>query len=212
MNTTRLGCHAPQAFHRFLVDMLSRAVSFDTNGTMSYLEVSRMVQLSQHTAILTGGAAEGSEMCRALKLFIEEEALNDAQEVYGAALPFLAGEYEKFMRRECEVIPLDPIHHVYFILGGCSERDKQKPFRLYLLWTKKKLPQLDGDEIAYSFTAPRIMGLEYRLNQLCKEEKPLDQILAEARSGMKKMAQAQEEIGPPFSYAFITEEGFMRVD
>jgi hypothetical protein len=29
---------------------------------------------------------------------------------------------------------------------------------------------------------------------------------------MKKMAEAQEEVGPPFSYAFITEEGFRRVE
>lgn len=171
-----------------------------------------MAQLSRHTAILTGGAAEGAEMCHVLKLFIEEEGLDEVQDVYGAALPILAGEYEKFMRRECEVMPIDPIHHVFFILGGYTERDQQQPFRLYLLWTKKKLPQLDGDEISYSFTAPRIMGLEYRLNQLCKEEKPLDQILTEVRSGMKKMAQTQEEVGPPFSYAFITEEGFRVID
>ena len=190
----------------------SRAVSFDPSGKVSYLEVNRMVQLSQHTAILTGGAAEGAEMCQALKLFIEDEGLDEVQDVYGAALPILAGEYEKFMRRECEVMPLDPIHHVFFILGGYTERDQQQPFRLYLLWTKKKLPQLDGDEIAFSFTAPRIMGLEYRLNQLCKEDKPLDQILEEARSGMEKMAQSQEEVGPPFTYAFITEEGFRVID
>ncbi len=190
----------------------SRSVFFDPGGKISYLEVNRMVQLSQHTAILTGGAAEGAEMCEALKMFIKEEGLDDVQEVYGAALPFLAGEHEKFMRRECEVMPLDPIHHVYFILGGYTERDQRQPFRLYLIWTKKKLPQLDGDEITFSFSVPRIMGLEYRLNQLCKENKPLDQILAEVRSGMKKMAQAQEEVGPPFSYAFITEGGFRVID
>jgi hypothetical protein len=190
----------------------SRAVFFDPGGKMNYLEVNRMVQLSQHTAILTGGAAEGVEMCQALRMFIEEEGLDEVQEVYGAVLPFLAGEYEKFMRRECEVMPLDPIYHVYFILGGYTERDQQQPFRLYLLWTKKKLPQLDGDEITFSFSVPRIMGLEYRLNQLCKENRPLDQILTEIRAGMKKMAQAQEEVGPPFSYAFITGQGFRRVD
>jgi len=190
----------------------SRAVSFDPSGKMNYLEVNRMVQLSQHTAILTGGAAEGAEICQALRMFIQEEDLDEVQEIYGAALPFLAGEHEKFMRRECEVMPLDPIHHVFFILGGYTARDQKQPFHLYLLWTKKKLPQLDGDEITFSFTAPRIMGLEYRLNQLCKEDAPLDQILAETRSSMNKMAQSQEEVGPPFSYAFITEEGFTRVD
>ena len=190
----------------------SRAVFFDPDGKMSYLEVNRMVQLSEHTAVLTGGAAEGAEMCQTLKMFIEEEGVDNVQEVYGAALPFLAGEYEKFMRKECEVMPLDPIHHVFFILGGYDDSDQQQPFRLYLLWTKKKLPQLDGDEITFSFTAPRIMGLEYKLNQLCKEDKPLDQILSEVKGGMKKMAETQEEVAPPFSYAFITEEGFRRVE
>ena len=68
------------------------------------------------------------------------------------------------------------------------------------------------DEITFSFTAPRIMGLEYRLNQLSKEDKPLDQILSEVKGGMKKVAETQEEVGPPFSYAFITEEGFRRVE
>jgi hypothetical protein len=147
-----------------------------------------------------------------LRKFITEEGLNEIQEVYSAALPFLASEFEKFMRKECEIIPIDPIHHVYFILAGYTTKDPNRPFRLYLLWTKKKLPQLDGDEISFSYTAPRIMGLEYRLNRLCQENKPLDQILPEIKKGMEKMAKTQEEVGPPFSYAFITQEGFRVVD
>lgn len=190
----------------------SRAIFFDVSGKMSDIKINRLVQLSQYTAILTGGAAEGMEMCQTLKKFITEEGLNEIQEVYGAALPFLASEFEKFMRKECEIIPIDPIHHVYFILAGYTNKDPNRPFRLYLLWTKKKLPQLDGDEISFSYTAPRIMGLEYRLNQLCQENKPLNQILSEAKKGMEKTAKTQEEIGPPFSYAFITQEGFRKVD
>lgn len=190
----------------------SRAVFFDPSGKMSYLKVERLVPLSQHTAVLTGGAAEGVEMCQALKMFIADEGLNEIQDVYGAALPFLATEYEKFMRKECEILPIDPIHHVYFILAGHTTQDPQRPFRLYLIWTKKKLPQLDGDEISFSYTAPRIMGLEYRLNRLCQENSPLDHILSEMKKSMVEMARTQEEVGPPFSYALITQEGFRRVE
>jgi hypothetical protein len=180
---------------------------------MIELRVDRLVQLSPQTAILTGGAADGAEICHALRNFLQEEKLEDIQEVYGASLPFLSTEFERFMRKQCEILPLDPIHHVYFILAGYTAKDLQRPFRLYLLWTKKKLPRLDGDEISYAYTAPRIMGLEYRLNQLCKESSPLDQILLEVRKGMEKIAKTQqEEIGPPFSYALITKEGFRRVD
>ncbi len=190
----------------------SKAAFFDPSGKMSYLKVERLVPLSQHTAILTGGAAEGAKICQALQMFIADEELNDIQDIYGAALPFLATEYEKFMRKECEILPIDPIHHVYFILAGYTMRDPQRPFRLYLIWTKKKLPQLDGDEISFSYTAPRIMGLEYRLNKLCQENGPLDHLLSEIKKGMEEMARTQEEVGPPFSYAFITGEGYRRVE
>ena len=46
------------------------------------------------------------------------------------------------------------------------------PHRLYLIWTKKKLPQLDGDEITSAFAVPRLIRLGCKLNQLCKENAP----------------------------------------
>ena len=107
---------------------------------------------------------------------------------------------------------MGPFHYVHFVLAGYTPKDAQHPFRLYLLWTKKKLPRLDGDEISFAYTAPRIIGLEYRLNQLCKEDAPLDQILPEIKKRMEKVGETQEEIGPPFHYAFITTEGLRRVD
>lgn len=188
----------------------SKAIDFDPSGKMIDFQVDRLIQLSQHTAILTGGAAEGEKMCAALKGFLSEEGVDDIEEVYGAALPFLATEYERFMRKYCETLPLDPIHHVHFILAGYTEKVDQDPFRLYLLWTKKKLPQLDGDEITSAFAIPRLMRLEYNLNRLSKENKPLEQVLPEIQKTMERLSESQEEIGPPFSYAFITKEGFAK--
>lgn len=201
-----------QNVHGIVLATDGKAIDFDPTGKTIELKVDRLVQLTKQTAIITGGAADGAEMCHSLRNFLQEEQLEDIQEVYGASLPFLSTEFERFMRKRCEILPVDPIHHVYFVLAGHTAKDPQRPFRLYLLWTKKKLPQLDGDEISFAYTAPRIMGLEYRLNQLAKENVPLDQILSEMKKGMEKVAKTQEEIGPPFNYAFITLEGFRRVD
>jgi 20S proteasome alpha/beta subunit len=203
---------ACQNAHGIVLAADGKAIDFDPTGKMIELQVDRLVQLSPQTAILTGSAADGVEMCHALRNFLQEEKLEDIQEVYGASLPFLSTEFERFMRKRCEILPVDPIHHVYFILAGYTAKDLQRPFRLYLLWTKKKLPRLDGDEISFAYTAPRVMGLEYRLNQLCKESASLEKILLEVKKGMEKVAKTQEEIGPPFSYALITKEGFRRVD
>jgi hypothetical protein len=186
----------------------SKAIDFEPSAQMVDHTVDRLIQLTHHTAILAGGAAEGVKMCHTLKDFISEEGVKGIEEVYGAALPFLATEYERFMRKYCETLPLDPIHHVHFILAGYSEKETQNPFRLYLVWTKKKLPQLDGDEITTAFAVPRIMRLEYNLNRLCKEDRALDEILPEIRNTLERLPESQEEVGPPFSYAFITMEGF----
>ena len=147
-------------------------------------------------------------MCRNLKGFISEEGIDEIDEIYNAALPFLAAEYERYMRKSCEVLPLDPIHHVYFILGGYTEKDAANPYRLYLLWTKKKMPQLDGEDIATAFSVPRIMSLEIKLNALCKDDSPLDELLSVVKNGMEKQARVHEEVEGPFSYGLITREGF----
>jgi hypothetical protein len=200
-----------QNSHGIIFASDSTALSIDLSGKATHMTVDRMLQLSAHTAILTGGAAEGLDMITELKNFVQEEGLDDVQDVYEAALPFLATRFETFMRKLCEVIPLDPIHHLYFILGGYTARDPERPFRLYLLWTKKKLPQLDGDEIPRVYSAPRLMGLEYKLNRLCQENTPLEHVLPEVKKAMEGRAGEDEEVGPPFGFAFITEEGFREV-
>jgi len=189
----------------------SKAFDVNLKNEIFEVKINRMVQLTSNTAIVTGGAAEGEMMCRNLKDFIAAENLTTIEEVYNAALPFLASEYEKFMKKKCAFLPIDPIHLVYFILGGYSQIKSPKPFQLYLLWTKMKLPQLDADEISSAYTVPRLIGLEYKLNQLSKANKPLQDILTEIRSHLKKQAEIQDEISGPFSYAVIDRDGFKNI-
>ena len=196
--------------HGIVLAADSLVLDLDAKGTMVKGKTERFLPLGNHAAILAGGAPEGAAISRSLKRFIAEEALDNVEEIYRAALPFLASEYEVFMRKKCQVLPVDPLHHVHFILAGISSRDSAQPYRMYLLWTKKSLPQLDGDEIGLAYTVPRRMGLEYTLGQLCKENKPLDEILLMVRKHMEKLGQEQDEVGPPFAYAVITGEG-MRV-
>jgi hypothetical protein len=188
----------------------SKALDSDPVGNITEYSIKRLIKLSDHTAILAGGAVAGENMCRALKEFITEERLLDVEAVYTAALPFLASEYQQFMRKSCEVLPLDPIHHIHFILAGYSGKNIRNPFQLYLLWTKKKRPQLDGDEITSAFCAPRLIRLEHGLNQMAHSEAPLEKIYTEVRLGMEKQAEIQEDVAGPMAYAMITRDGFQR--
>ena len=189
----------------------SLSLDFDISGNLIERQIDRLHQLSRNTAIMIGGASIGEQMCTALKDFISSEDIYDIDEVYNASLPFLASEYERFMRRSCEFWPPDPIHYVNFILAGFSEKDKENKFRLFLLWTKRKLPQLDGDEISAAFTVPRVIKIEHKLNGSIKENTEAVKILPEVRKQLEEQARNHEEIRAPFSYALITSEGFMKI-
>ena len=189
----------------------NRAIQLDEKGNEISLQINRLLPLTPHCALLISGSAEGRDMGSALKNFLAEEKLNDVQDVYGAALAFLSTEFERFMRKKCELLPVDPIHQVSFVLAGRTERDPVMPFRLYFLWTKKKLPLLDGDEISNAFSLPRRMGLEFRLNKMCKENAPLKDILKSVREGMEQL-KSKGEVSGPFSFATITQEGFQSLN
>ncbi len=193
--------------HGIVLAAENRALQLDESGKEISLKVSRLLPLTSHCAILTAGAAEGIEMGNGLKSFIQGEGLNDVEELYGASLAFLSTEYERFMRKKCELLPIDPIHHVSFVLAGMTSKDQTMPFRLYFLWTKKKLPQLDGDEISYAYSLPRRMGLEFQLNKMGKENAPLKEILKKVTEGVDRLKE-QGEVGSSFSFARITQEGY----
>jgi hypothetical protein len=189
----------------------NRAIQLDEKGNEISLQINRLLPLTPHCALLISGSAEGRDMGSALKNFLAEEKLNDVQDVYGAALAFLSTEFERFMRKKCELLPVDPIHQVSFVLAGRTERDPVMPFRLYFLWTKKKLPQLDGDEISNAFSLPRRMSLEFQLNKMCKDNAPLKEILKKITEGMEHLKNKGEVTGP-FSFAMITPDGYQSLN
>ena len=200
-----------QNAHGIVLAGENRAIQLDEKGNEISLQINRLLPLTPHCALLISGSAEGRDMGSALKNFLAEEKLNDVQDIYGAALAFLSTEFERFMRKKCELLPVDPIHQVSFVLAGRSERDQVMPFRLYFLWTKKKLPQIDGDEISNAFSLPRRMGLEFRLNKMCKENAPLKEILKKMTEGLEQLKSKGEGSGP-FSFAMITQEGFQSLN
>jgi hypothetical protein len=200
-----------QNLHGIALAGENRAIQLDEKGNEISLQINRLLPLTPHCALLISGSAEGRDMGSALKNFLAEEKLNDVQDIYGAALAFLSTEFERFMRKKCELLPVDPIHQVSFVLAGRTERDQVMPFRLYFLWTKKKLPQIDGDEISNAFSLPRRMGLEFQLNKMCKENAPLKEILKKMTEGLEQL-KSKGEVSGPFSFAMITREGYQSLN
>jgi hypothetical protein len=116
------------------------ALQLDDTGKEITFLMNRLLPLTSHAALMTAGAAEGVEMGKALKIFIEGEKVNDVQELYGATLAFLSTEYERFMRKKCEMLPIDPIHQVSFILAGRTEKDTARPFGFTFCGQRRSFP------------------------------------------------------------------------
>ncbi len=189
----------------------AKAVDVDAQGNVIHSTVEWLHPLGTRAAVAAGGAPEGAEMARLLSRFIMEEKLQDISEIYPAALSFLASQFNEFLRKMCRVVPVDPMHQVHFILAGVSAQDPDDPFKLYLVWTKKKQPQLDGEEIRHAFTVPRRMALEYRLSQMAQRGATVQEVLQEVRSAMESLTWYKEEVGPPYRFAVLSKEGFQEV-
>ncbi len=196
-----------QSIHGIILAVEKRAIQLNERGEEVSLTVDRLIPLAPACALIAAGAVEGVEMGNSLKEFLRGEGLTDVQDLYGASLAYLATEHDRLMRKKCEILPIDPIHHVSFILAGKTAQDKGKPFRLYYLWTKKRLPQLDGDEIGHAFCLPRRMGLEYQLNQMGKANASLEELVAKVKEGIDKF-RVQGSVSGPFSWGRITGAGF----
>lgn len=186
----------------------AKAVDVDAQGRVVHLTVERLFPLGPRAAVAVGGAPEGVEMARALSRFVTEEKLETIEEIYSAGLAFLSSRFNEFMRAMCGGVPLDPMHYVHFILAGVSGQDHENPYKLYLVWTKKKRPQLDGEEILNAFTVPRRMALEYRLSKMAERDASAEEVLKEVRSAMESLTWYKEEVGPPYRFALVSKDGF----
>lgn len=203
-----IACKCPEGI---VLGADGKAVDVNGNGNLIETRLDRLHQLTDYAAIMNGGAVASEAMCQALKRFVHDENLLYVDDIHQAALPFLATEYERFMRKTCQVHPIDPIHQVTFILGGYTRNDPQNPFRLYLLWTKRKQPLLDSDEIGTSFSVPRIIKLEHQLHRMAQQKGGLDGIMTTVRREMERLAEVDEEVSEPLAFAYVTREGFKQL-
>jgi hypothetical protein len=120
-----------QSVHGVILAAEKRAVQVNEKGEEVSLYVDLLIPLSPGCALIAAGAVEGLEMGKSLKEFLRGEGLTDVQDLHGASLAYLATEHERLMRKKCEILPIDPIHHTSFVLAGKWERDHERPFRLY---------------------------------------------------------------------------------
>ncbi len=198
-----IACRSPMGI---VLGADAHSIEIDDQGALHELQVQRLYQLTPHAVLMVGGGAAGATMGASLQSFMAPDRFGSIEDVYTAALPYLAGEYETYMQRHCRQLPIDPIHHIYFVLAGHSPHNTADPYQAYLIWTKRHLPFLDGDTILSAYAVPRLIQVEAQLNRMSQESHSLDEIRTVIQSQIRTGAQLDNRQAN-VAYALITTDG-----
>ncbi len=182
-----------------------RAIGWNPDGSVVNVQVDRTIPVGKYTVIAAGGAPDAVDMAKKGADFIKEEGIEKIDEIFPSLIAFLAGEYNVFMRKKCEFVPIDPTHYIHFLLAGYDA--SEDIFKMFMIWNKKKLPTLDGEPIGPFFSVPRIIGMEIRLTQMIKEGAGVRELKEEIQKRIASIEQISEDIGPPWKYTLIDREG-----
>ena len=191
----------------------SMATRFEEDGKENYFPVDKLFSVGSHTFIVSGGMGISVELSERFKQYAEERQLIGVEAIIGAAGAYLSDQYREALgktdRGKASQQQLDKI---YFLVGGYSFKSQEKPYQL-ALWGSEagKLP-LERVQIGDSVAVPRALAGETRLFRLCQADSQLVELLEFAREFLRKQAETNPQIGPPFRFGMVTPAGFKRVE
>lgn len=195
--------------HGLVLATDSRATRFDSAGQPSFFSVDKLFPLTNHVAVLSGGAGVSVPLSRALKHEVgRRRGLVEVDEIAELALSFLSRSLDRHL--EAHGPGPEDLRRVYFILGGYSPFLPPPGYRLLLLGSEEGEP-LHPMPVGNLVVMPRNLGMEMRLFKALASQAPLDELLRMSREFLEKMAQTKEEVGPPYYFATITPSGYKEV-
>jgi 20S proteasome alpha/beta subunit len=186
-----------------------RATRIDAAGRQEYFTLEKLFPLGHYGAVLSGGAGVSVSLSLALCRAVERRrGLQDLGDIVEFALDFLSRGYERHLEEHGP--EPEGLRRIYFILAGFSPEKPPPGYSLHLLASEEDVLPLRPIPVGQLVVMPRNMGLEMRLSQTLARNAPLEEILELSRDFLRKMANLQEEVGPPFYFATITPEGYRR--
>lgn len=186
----------------------SRAVRFDseTEDSSGQLEVQKLFSLSPEVLMVTGGAGFGILLCRRFHRMVSQAGFQEFNEIADAAKTFFPREVDSFRRKSSTSIR-STLDRVYFLFAGYIPDGSEESFRFLLLASENGTDPVHVLETSGVVAIPRQMGIEYRLTHLLPQEASLDEVEALFESFLLKLANSDDDVGPPFHFARITPTG-----
>ena len=191
----------------------SVATSFDEAGKENHFTVDKLFSIGSHAFIVSGGMGISVELSMRFKRYAEERKLLGIEEIKSAVGPYLSDQYREVLRHGSGTTVINgELDRIYFVVGGYSFRSQEKPYQL-ALWGSDagKLP-LEKIQIGDSVAVPRTLAGETRLFRLCQADSQLMDLFEFAKEFLRKQAETNLQIGPPFRFGMVTAAGFKRLE
>jgi hypothetical protein len=187
----------------------SRAVLFDSGMEEStgQVEIQKLFPLSRNVLIVTGGAGFGILLCRRFQRIVSQAGYSEFDEICDLAKGFFPPEVESFRKKSSGSI-LSEFDRVYFLTAACTASGgSEGPFRFILLASENGNDPVHVMETPRVLAIPRQIGIERRLANLLAREASLDEVETLFEGSLQKLADLDDDVGPPFHFARITTSG-----
>ncbi len=164
------------------------------------LTVEKLFKINSSLGIITLGLTYGIEMVRDFLDYLRKEGIKEFGDVCGVANTFFSSQFSKELKRAPHHIK-DLYKRLYIMIFGRSISD----YRITLFSTENyELPFLE-QKIESVVTIPRLPIFEIKIKKLAKELSLFD--LASYMLNYLRSCD-NEDIGPPFYGAIVTDKGF----
>lgn len=195
--------------HGIILATDSRATRFDEQGQPHYFSIEKLFPLGKFTAVLSGGAGVSVPLSLALRHEVNQRRLVEIEDIVELAGVFLSQAYGRHL--EAHGPEAEELRRIYFILAGCCGSASAPAYKLFLLASENNVLPLRVIPATPLIVMPRNLGMEMKLFKVLQQGASLAQLLGMSLEFLEKMSASQEEVGPPFYFATITEAGYQRV-
>lgn len=200
--TQILAYHGPEGI---LLASDSRAVAFDGESGRRLLQVQKLFHLSPDVVALTAGAGSGVLLCQSLQQLVRRSGLFGFEAIAQAALAHCGAQLEGLDRGG--LVDGHDLDRLYILLAGREPDEGDDAFRLTLLASENRTDPLHEVAVPHILSIPRQILVEHRANQIPVSENRLDAVEALFERCLVNLADADDEVGPPFFFVRITTEG-----
>jgi len=191
----------------------SMATTFDVDGKERQFTIDKLFSIGSHAFVVSGGMGISVELSRRFKQYAEKRQLVGIEKIIGAAGAYLSDQFRQAMGGIGQAKGMEgQLDRIYFLVGGYSFRSQEDPYQLALWGSEEGQLPLQRIQIGKSVAIPRTLAGETRLFRMCQENSSLTDLINFAREFLRKQAETNPQIGPPFWFGTVTPKGFERFE